>query len=81
MVSTALKSMSSRTIGAAICGSVAVGCHASYVAACEAMVRFSRRFQPNPHLAELYQAKYIRYERFLQAMEPAWGDLVWRGKP
>jgi len=63
-------------LGAAICAGVAVGCHADYPAACEAMVRLSRWFVPNPGLAKVYQAKYIRYQRFLEAMEPAWKDLT-----
>jgi L-xylulokinase len=63
-------------LGAAMCAAVAVGIHADYRAACEAMVRLSRRFSPNPDLAKVYEAKYTRYQRFLEAMEPAWKDLV-----
>jgi len=63
-------------LGAAMCAAVAVGIHADYRAACEAMVRLSRRFLPDPDLAELYRSKYTRYQRFLEAMEPAWKDLV-----
>ena len=63
-------------MGAAICASLAADCYPSYQAACGAMVRISRRFSPNPDLAELYRAKYARYKKFLQAMEPAWEDMV-----
>jgi L-xylulokinase len=62
--------------GAAICASLAAGFHPDYETACAEMVRFSRHFVPNPELAKLYQAKYTRYEKFLQAMEPTWRDLV-----
>jgi L-xylulokinase len=67
-------------LGAAISAGVAVGCHPGYEAACQAMVRFSRRFLPDPQLAELYTAKYTRYKRLLQAMEPAWQDLAWKAQ-
>ncbi len=61
-------------LGAAICGSVAIGCHADYQTACRAMVRFSRSFSPNPELAETYATKYSRYQQFLDAMEGFWKE-------
>ncbi|MHC4400712.1 MAG: FGGY-family carbohydrate kinase [Planctomycetota bacterium] len=63
-------------LGAAMCAAVAVGCHESYQAACDRMVRFSRTFEPNPSLGEIYQSKYARYSRLLEAMGPAWNDLA-----
>lgn len=63
-------------LGAAMCAAVALGWYGSYQAACAAMVRLVRVFPPNPALAEVYQAKYRRYQRFLEVMEPAWQDLA-----
>ena len=63
-------------LGAAICAAVAVGWYGSYQSACAAMVRLTRVFQPNPNLAEVYRAKYQRYTRFLEVMEPAWKDFA-----
>jgi L-xylulokinase len=62
-------------LGAAIAAAVGIGWYPSYPAACAAMVRLTRVFQPNPDLAEVYQAKYRRYTRFLELMEPAWSEL------
>ena len=64
-------------LGAAICAAVAVGQYESYQAACDAMVRFSRVFEPDRDRADLYRTKYARYKRLLEAMAPAWRDLVW----
>ena len=55
---------------------VAAGIHVDYRAACKAMVRFSRHFHPRVDLAGVYAAKYSRYRRFLEVVEPAWKDLV-----
>ncbi len=65
-------------LGAAICAAVALGWYADYRSACAAMVRVSRRFEPNPALAATYDAKYARYRRLLEAMDPAWSDLSWK---
>jgi len=66
-------------LGAAICAAVAAGCYDSYQAACDAMVTFSRSYDPNTDLAETYKTKYARYKRAQEAMAPAWKDLVWAG--
>jgi L-xylulokinase len=66
------------TLGAAIAAAVAAGCHPSYEAACQAMVRIARTCEPDRSLAELYQTKYARYQRVLDAMAPLWSELVWR---
>ena len=66
------------TLGAAIGAAVAAGCYPSYEAACEAMVRIARTCEPNRRLAGLYQTKYDRYNKVLDAMAPMWADLVWR---
>jgi L-xylulokinase len=62
----------SGALGAAICGSLAAGCYADYPAACRAMVRFSRRFEPNRELAAFYAAKYERYRRLAAALDDFW---------
>ena len=49
-------------LGAAICGSVAAGCHQDYLAACGAMVHFSRRFEPQAARAAHYAGNYARYQ-------------------
>jgi L-xylulokinase len=59
-------------LGAAICASVAAGCHADYPSACQAMVRFSRRFQPRCELASYYAAKFERYQRLAAALDNFW---------
>jgi sugar (pentulose or hexulose) kinase len=41
------------------------------------MVRFARQLEPDPRWAPLYQAKYARYQRLVQALQPAWDDLQW----
>ena len=64
-------------LGAAICAGVAAGIHPSYQAACSAMVRLSRTYQPNRGLADLYRKKYSRYKQVLDAMAPAWSPLAW----
>ena len=63
-------------LGAAICAAVAVGIQPDYAAACAAMVRFARTFHPDPQRLALYQAKYQRYCRFLDVMEPVWRELA-----
>lgn len=66
-------------LGAAIGAAVAAGCYESYQAACDAMVTFSRSYEPNRDLAQVYKTKYARYKRALEAMAPAWKELVWNG--
>jgi L-xylulokinase len=61
-------------LGAAICGSVAIGCYPDYRSACQAMVRFPRIFSPHPELAATYATKYSRYQQFLEAMEGFWKE-------
>jgi L-xylulokinase len=68
-------------LGAAICASAAAGLHADLPAACGAMVRVARRYEPNPALVEVYRAKYRRYRRLLDALGPAWADLACRDEP
>lgn len=67
-------------LGAAICAAVAAGRYDSFPAACDAMVTIGRRHEPDPSVADAYQAKWQRYKRVLDALEPAWADLAWTGK-
>ncbi len=63
-------------LGAAICASVAVGCHGSYAEACRAMVKVARTQTPDPATAEIYAAKYDRYQSVLEALTPVWGSFA-----
>lgn len=65
-------------LGAAISAAVAVGLYPSYEAACAGMVRMARTCPPNAAVAEVYQAKYARYRRLLEALAPLWSELVWK---
>ena len=56
-------------LGASICGSVAVGIHESYEAACQAMVRVDRRYEPNRELAAVYDTKYARFKQLVEMLQ------------
>ncbi|MEE8452793.1 MAG: FGGY-family carbohydrate kinase [Thermoguttaceae bacterium] len=62
-------------LGAAICAGVASGCFASYAEAVESMVKIARIQQPNPAVAELYEAKYAKHQNVISALSPVWKDL------
>jgi len=62
-------------LGACICAGVASGIYTSYDEAVGAMVRFARRHDPNPSLADVYNAKYARYHKVIDALDPVWPDL------
>jgi len=62
-------------LGAAICASVAAGCHAGYAEACQAMVKIARVQQPDPSMKDVYAAKFERYQRVIDALGPVWQDL------
>jgi len=66
-------------LGAAMCAAVASGIHADYPSACAAMTRCSRRFEPREDPAQIYAAKYARFAKLLETLEPAWSDLAWHG--
>jgi L-xylulokinase len=63
-------------LGAAIAASVAAGCHPGYKEAIAAMVRFSRRQEPDPARKGLYAAKYERYRKVIAALDPIWTQLA-----
>jgi L-xylulokinase len=62
-------------LGAAIAAGVAVGCHASYEDAIDAMVSFARLQEPDLALKDVYETKYEHYRTVLAALDPIWGDL------
>jgi L-xylulokinase len=65
-------------LGSAICAAVAAGVYPDYEQACAAMVHIGRIYQPNRNLADCYHAKYDRYLRMLDVMEPVWSEMVWK---
>ena len=66
-------------LGAAICAGVAAGVYPSFQAACEAMVRFARTYEPDAALADVYARKHARYKRVLEILQPVWAELAWQG--
>lgn len=60
--------------GAAMCAGTAIGCYSSYLDACRKVVRFTRRFEPDPRRAGIYRRKYRRYCRVAQALAEAWPE-------
>ena len=67
-------------LGAAICAAVAIGEYESYQSACDAMVTFSRSYEPSAELSDVYRDKFARYKRALEALAPAWAELAWSGE-
>jgi len=63
-------------LGAAIAAAVAAGCHPGYAEAIDAMVRIDRVQEPDPARGDLYDTKYARYTRVIDALDPAWKDLA-----
>jgi L-xylulokinase len=61
-------------LGACIAAGVAAGVYKDYAEAIGAMVRFSRRQEPDPSRAGLYAAKYERWLKTIDALDPLWGD-------
>lgn len=60
-------------MGAAICAGIATGLFASFEEAVSRMVRVSHTVRPDPSMKSVYDGKYARYRRFLEALGPAWG--------
>jgi len=67
-------------LGAAICGAVAAGVYPTYEEACQKMVDISRAYQPNADWAAIYNQKYERYLKLIEALAPAWQDLSFASK-
>ncbi|NLF68831.1 MAG: carbohydrate kinase [Candidatus Anammoximicrobium sp.] len=62
-------------LGAAIGAAVALGCYRTYEAACAAMVRVTRACEPDRALADVYERKYARYRKVLDALAPLWPEF------
>ena len=59
-------------LGAAIAAGVAGGCFAGYEEAVEKMVHFSRLVEPDAARAQLYEGKYERYQKVIEALDSVW---------
>jgi len=62
-------------LGCAICGAVAVDIYPNYTEACKNMVKLERVQKPNPDKKEIYEAKFAKYAKLLDALEPIWGEV------
>jgi len=60
------------TMGAAISAGVAAGCFKDYHEAIDKMVKFAKRIKPNPEAKELYEKKYARYRKVVDALDAVW---------
>ncbi|MEX0324258.1 MAG: FGGY-family carbohydrate kinase [Puniceicoccaceae bacterium] len=59
-------------LGAAIAAAVAVGVYPDYLSAVNAMTKISRRHEPDPDMAGIYQEKYARYRKAIQTLDALW---------
>jgi L-xylulokinase len=62
-------------LGAAICAGVACGQFSSFEKGVEAMVRVSRRVEPDAEKRDIYEKKYARYRATIGALEQVWADF------
>ncbi|MBT3277800.1 MAG: carbohydrate kinase [Phycisphaerales bacterium] len=62
-------------LGASICAAVGAGEFDSIPAACDAMAKPGKTYEPDMARHALYQAKYQRYLKVLSAMEGPWDEL------
>jgi len=62
-------------LGVAMAAGVAAGCFADYRSAAEAMVRVDGVQQPDPAMSAVYDGKYAKYQKLLEALGPMWGEL------
>jgi len=62
-------------LGAAIAAGVAAGSFADYNQAVEAMVHFAPLVEPNADRSGLYDAKFDRYSRVIETLDPLWKQL------
>lgn len=63
-------------MGAAMCAGVATGVFASFPDAARKTVRVARRVEPDANNAGIYDRKYQRYRRVIEALSPAWGAFT-----
>ncbi len=59
-------------MGAAICGGVGVGLFGSFEEAVQRMVRVSRTVEPRKESQDIYELKYARYRKSIEALRAAW---------
>jgi Sugar (pentulose and hexulose) kinases len=64
LASTELSAM-----GAAMCAGIGCGMFADFADATARMVRIDKTYRPDPALAEIYAAKFARYEKALAALD------------
>ncbi|MBI9018697.1 MAG: carbohydrate kinase [Phycisphaerae bacterium] len=60
------------TAGAAICGAVASKCYESYADAIDNMVKMDRKYLPDNTKIKIYENKYKRYKKTIEALDNAW---------
>ena len=59
-------------LGSAICAGIAVGAFDSFKDASESMVDIMYTAEPNPDKAAIYDKKYARYKRVIEALDSVW---------
>jgi L-xylulokinase len=59
-------------MGAAMCGGVGVGLFGSFEEAVQRMVRVSRTVEPRKEYRDVYEEKYGRYRRSIEALRSTW---------
>lgn len=60
------------TKGVAIAAAVASNCYNDYQEAIDKMVTFVKRIKPNPAAKELYEKKYAKYRKVVEALDVVW---------
>lgn len=60
------------TLGAALCAGIATDIFPSFQEAAEKMVRVKQAFEPKPVNAELYDRRFSRYVKTVEAMKGVW---------
>lgn len=60
------------TLGAAICAAIATEAYNSFDGAVDGMVRMKKVVEPNPEYRDIYQKKYERYQKVVDAIAPLW---------
>lgn len=63
-------------LGAAMCAGVATGCFASFQEGAAAMVHTARRVEPDDTAAAMYDRKFQRYRRVIEALDPVWDSFA-----
>ncbi len=63
------------TLGAAICSSVAVGEYSSFEQASANMVKITKKIMPDKTKKDIYDKKYIVYQKAVEVLEPLWDSF------